>query len=78
MPVHHFGSVVVVPRYSVPRCFYRTGSDAPGRCQNADQQRLQRILRDLLGRGERYLCHSDLAANGQEQNGPLLSLAAQL
>lgn len=43
---------------------------------NANQQRLQRILRDLLGRvGERvYLCHSDLAVNGQEQDGPLLSL----
>ncbi len=43
---------------------------------NADEQRLRRILRDLLGRaGERvYLCHSDLATNGQEQNGPLLSL----
>ena len=42
----------------------------------ADQQRLRRILPDLLGRaGERvYLCHSDLAVNGQEQIGPLLSL----
>ena len=44
--------------------------------QNADQQRLQRILQDLLGRvGERvYLCHSDLAVNGQEQTGALLPL----
>jgi hypothetical protein len=43
---------------------------------SADTERLRRILRDLLGRaGERvYLCHSDLAANGQEQNGMLLSL----
>lgn len=43
---------------------------------NADRERLQRILQDLLGRvGERvYLCHSDLAVNGQEQTGPLLSL----
>ena len=43
---------------------------------SADAERLRRILRDLLGRvGERvYLCHSDLAANGQEQNGTLLSL----
>lgn len=42
----------------------------------ADEQRLRRILPDLLGRvGERvYLCHSDLAVNGQEQTGPLLSL----
>jgi hypothetical protein len=43
---------------------------------NADNQRLQRILRNLLGRtGERvYLCHSDLAVNGSEQTGPLLTL----
>jgi len=42
----------------------------------ADEQRLRRILPDLLGRaGERvYLCHSDLAVNGQEQIGPLLSM----
>ena len=51
----------------------------PWTAENAmeeDEQRLQRILRDLLGRvGERvYLCHSDLAVNGQEQTGPLLSL----
>ncbi|WP_448564479.1 recombinase family protein [Trichothermofontia sp.] len=40
------------------------------------EQRLQRILRDLLGRtGERlFLCHSDLATNGQEQLGPLLAI----
>ncbi len=43
---------------------------------DADDQRLRRILRDLLGRaGERvYLCHSDLAVNGTEQAGPLLTL----
>ncbi|MEH2257709.1 recombinase family protein [Nostoc sp.] len=42
----------------------------------AEQQRLQRILTDLLSRvSERvYLCHSDLAVNGQEQLGPLLPL----
>lgn len=42
----------------------------------ADRQRLQRILRDLLGRvGERvYLCHSELGVNGTEQMGPLLTL----
>ncbi len=42
----------------------------------ADEQRLQRILRDLLGRvSERvYLCHSDLAVNGTDQSGPLLNL----
>jgi len=44
--------------------------------QVADEQRLRRILLDLLGRvGERvYLCHSELATNGQEQSGPLLPL----
>ncbi|MDZ8034828.1 recombinase family protein [Nostoc sp. DedSLP04] len=42
----------------------------------AEEQRLQRILTDLLSRvSERvYLCHSDLAVNGQEQIGPLLPL----
>ncbi|MEC4988246.1 MAG: recombinase family protein [Oscillatoria sp. PMC 1068.18] len=42
----------------------------------ADRQRLERILQDLLGRvTERvYLCQSDLAVNGSEQTGPLLSL----
>ncbi|MEC4818502.1 MAG: recombinase family protein [Scytonema sp. PMC 1069.18] len=42
----------------------------------AEDQRLQRILADLLARvSERvYLCHSDLAVNGQEQMGPLLPL----
>ncbi len=42
----------------------------------ASKERLRRIIPDLLGRaGERvYLCHSDLAVNGQEQTGPLLSL----
>ena len=43
----------------------------------ADQQRLQRQVTDLLARvSDRvYLCHSELATNGQEQTGPLLSLA---
>lgn len=42
----------------------------------ADEQRLRRILLDLLSRvsDRLYLCHSDLAVNGQEQLGPLLSL----
>ncbi|WP_199312999.1 recombinase family protein [Microcoleus sp. FACHB-672] len=42
----------------------------------ADESRLQRILLDLLSRaGERlFLCHSELAVNGQEQTGPVLSL----
>ena len=40
--------------------------------------RLERILRDLLGRvTERViLCHSDLAVSGQEQTGPLLPLVS--
>ena len=42
----------------------------------ANDRRLQRILRDLLGRsGEQvFLCYSDLATSGQEQTGILLSL----
>ncbi|NJL91541.1 MAG: hypothetical protein HC916_18485 [Coleofasciculaceae cyanobacterium SM2_1_6] len=43
---------------------------------DADDQRLKRIIHDLLGRvgKQLYLCHSDLAANGQEQTGPLLAV----
>ncbi|MBF2028483.1 MAG: recombinase family protein [Oscillatoriales cyanobacterium C42_A2020_001] len=56
-----------------------TGADA----LTANEQRLRRILLDLLGRvGERvYLCHSDLATSGQEQTGvllPLVNLATPL
>lgn len=42
----------------------------------AYEQRLKRILSDLLSRTEArlFLCHSDLAVNGQEQMGPLLTL----
>jgi hypothetical protein len=42
----------------------------------ADRSRLQRILRDLLGRASDciYLCHSDLGNDGTEQLGPLLTL----
>jgi hypothetical protein len=41
-----------------------------------NEQRLQRILQDLLGRSTDrvFLCYSDLATNGQEQLGVLLSL----
>lgn len=44
--------------------------------EQSHEERLERILRDLLGRTtERViLCHSDLAVNGQEQTGPLLTL----
>ncbi len=42
----------------------------------SEEQRLQRILTDLLSRVSQrvYLCHSELAVNGQEQLGPLLPL----
>ncbi|WP_206813877.1 recombinase family protein [Chroococcus sp. FPU101] len=42
----------------------------------ADQERLQRIIKDLLGRATEkiILCHSDLSVSGTEQIGPLLSL----
>jgi hypothetical protein len=50
----------------------------------ADQQRLQRQILDLLSRvsdpqgdfqkNRVYLCHSELATNGQEQTGSLLTL----
>ena len=41
-----------------------------------DQQRLARIIRDLLGRVTEkvILCHSDLGVNGTEQIGALLPL----
>jgi hypothetical protein len=41
-----------------------------------DKQRLQRIIRDLLGRTTEkvFLCHSDLAVNGTEQMGALFPL----
>ncbi len=44
--------------------------------QLAEEQRLKRIVVDLLARmsDKLYLCHSDLAVNGQEQIGPLLPL----
>ena len=42
----------------------------------SDRLRLERILRDLLGRAEErvFLCHSDLGVTGSEQIGPLLTL----
>jgi hypothetical protein len=42
----------------------------------SDRARLERILRDLLGRAEErvFLCHSDLGVTGSEQIGPLLTL----
>jgi hypothetical protein len=45
-----------------------------------DRQRLERVLRDLLQRVEDrlYLCNSDLAVNGQDQVGPLLTLISRI
>ncbi|NEO86306.1 MAG: recombinase family protein [Spirulina sp. SIO3F2] len=42
----------------------------------ADQYRLEQVLRDLLARVDEqvFLCHSDLAVNGIEQTGPLINL----
>ncbi|MBV6626286.1 MAG: recombinase family protein [Rivularia sp. (in: Bacteria)] len=42
----------------------------------AEDERLQRIIEDLLARvsDKIYLCHSELAVNGQEQLGSLLPL----
>lgn len=44
--------------------------------KSAEDQRLQRIIADLLARvsDKIYLCHSELAVNGQEQLGSLLPL----
>jgi hypothetical protein len=44
--------------------------------KSAENIRLETILTDLLSRVSHrvYLCHSDLAVNGQEQLGPLLPL----
>ena len=41
-----------------------------------DQERLARILRDVLARATAkvFLCHSDLGVNGTEQAGALLPL----
>jgi hypothetical protein len=49
-----------------------TAADA----MDANEHRLRRILLDLQARTEEriYLCHSDLATNGQEQTGALLTL----
>ena len=42
----------------------------------ADEERIERILRDLLARVKEkvFLCYSDLGVNGKEQTGPLFSL----
>jgi hypothetical protein len=59
--------------------FLKEGSGRPWTEEDkfrADEERLRRILRDLIGRVSEqiYLCHSELAVNGQEQTGPLLTL----
>jgi len=42
----------------------------------ADEERIERILRDLLTRVKEkvFLCYSDLGVNGKEQTGPLFAL----
>lgn len=64
--------------YSAP-LFLRDRSGQPQTAEDTlrdDERRLRRILLDLIGRVEEriFLCHSDLAANGTEQTGPLLAL----
>jgi len=57
--------------------FLRQGAASPSaRVWQSESERLQQLLVDLCTRvGDRlYLCHSDLAANGKEQDGPLLGL----
>jgi hypothetical protein len=59
--------------------FLRASSGRPPTSEESaarDRQRLERILRDLLGRARErvYLCHSELAVSGAEQDGPLLPL----
>ena len=60
-------------------CFLKGWSGLPltmADMLSMDEERLRRILLDLLSRTQErvFLCHSDLATNGQEQAGPLLSL----
>jgi hypothetical protein len=65
-----FGAPLFLKEWSgsllMPEDLYRT-----------EQELLERIIRDLLGRVKErvYLCHSDLDVNGSEQTGPLLTLA---
>lgn len=59
--------------------FLREYNGNPWQAENqilADEERLERILRDLLARATEkvYLCHSELSINGTEENGVLLSL----
>ncbi len=63
-----FGSQLFLRQWSGRSC---TVTDQ----EEAAQERLQRILNDLLSRvGDRlYLCHSQLSTSGQDQIGPLLS-----
>ncbi len=57
--------------------FLRQGRASPSAwVWQSESERLQQLLVDLCSRvGDRlYLCHSDLAVNGREQDGPLLGL----
>lgn len=54
--------------------FLRQGSASPrARVWQLESERLEHLLVDLCARvsDRLFLCHSDLAANGREQEGPL-------
>ncbi|WP_448533610.1 recombinase family protein [Parathermosynechococcus lividus] len=56
--------------------FLRQGTASPSALVwQSESERLQQLLVDLCSRvsDRLYLCHSDLAANGREQNGSLLA-----
>ncbi len=63
--------------YGAP-LFWRSRSGRSWQTEDEEaegEQRLRRILVDLLSRcSQLYLCHSELAVNGQEQTGPLMPL----
>ena len=58
--------------------FWRSQLGQKGQSEDetdAGQQRLRRILLDLLSRcSVLYLCHSELSVSGQEQTGPMMPL----
>ncbi|MFB8796005.1 MAG: recombinase family protein [Microcoleus sp.] len=58
--------------------FWRSQLGKKGQSEDetdAGQQRLRRILLDLLSRcSVLYLCHSELSVSGQEQTGPMMPL----
>jgi hypothetical protein len=67
-------NLLLQARISADRTIAKPWTEAD--TQATDEQRLTRILRDLLHRvsDRLYLCNSDLAIDGQEQMGALLML----